>query len=39
MAKLGLIELFGHDWSNVQATIRTVIPGLTDSVLAQFSLK
>ena len=39
LSKLGLIELFGHDWSKVKATIQTVIPGLTDSVISQFSLK
>lgn len=39
LTKLGYVELFGYDWSKIQATVRTIVPQLTDSVLAQFSLK
>lgn len=37
--KLGIAELFGYDWSKIQPTVRTILPWLTDEVLASFSLK
>lgn len=39
LASVKLLELFGKDYSKIQAGVRTLVPQLTDAVLAQFALE